>query len=195
MADADHPTSVTAFTIAQTISDAEHFSSDDRSRTYVLPAIFMQIVMNLSILTACIPSLKGVIDIFLSGTSLIAVPEQYRTTLSNSTSHGIKSRVRTALGLSVNKSTVGTQIDTSQNRSQWPTEQMKSVSGQHSSHVSTNGKKQGPTHIPGKSESQKSLTEDAILRTIDYEIEYEDGHTKGTPSSNEDEISVHGARR
>jgi hypothetical protein len=155
----------------------------------------MQIVMNLSILTACIPSLKGVIDIFLSGTSLIAVPEQYRTTLSGSTSHGIRSRVRTALGLSVNKSIAGTHNDTSQSRNQWPTDQMKSVSGQYSSQISTNGKKQGSTHVPGKSESQKSLTEEGIMRTIDYEIEYEDGHIKGTPSSNEDEISVHGARR
>lgn len=150
--------------------------------------------MNASILTACIPSLKGVIDIFLSGTALINVPEHYRTTLSSSGSQGLRSRVRTALGLSVNHSSHGTRNDSTKH-GEWPTKQMKSVTGQHSSQVTTNGKKQGVNHVPERSESQRSLTEDAIMRTIDYEIEYEDSQTKATHSSIEEEVSVKGRQR
>jgi hypothetical protein len=59
---------------------------------------------------------------------------------------------------------------------------MKSVTGQHSVEVSGgvryNSSMKG---IPERSESQRSLTENGILRTVDYEIEYEEMRNMPAP--------------
>lgn len=151
---------------------------DDYSWTLVHPTIWTAIVMNLSILTACIPSLKGVLDMFKSGTSLFTIPTQYEAELGSS-SKGVTSRIKTVLSsrLGIHGSKDRSQTGASSASGEWPTKQMKKVQGgHHTSEVSSAGKeKSNLGNIPERSESQRSLTEGTILRTIDYEIVgYED---------------------
>ncbi|RVX68487.1 hypothetical protein B0A52_07910 [Exophiala mesophila] len=169
---------VPAFIIPQMIAYHTDVDLDDYSWTMVSPIIWTAIVMNLSILTACIPSLKGVLDMFKSGTSLFTIPTQYEAELGSS-SKGVTSRIKTALSgrLGIGGTRNHSQTGASSASGEWPTRQMKKVQGgHHTSEVSSAGKEKSHLgNIPERSESQRSLTEGAILRTIDYEIVgYED---------------------
>ena len=171
-----------------------YLDSDDLTWSAVNPAIWTQVALNLSLLTACVPSLKGVLDMFKSGTSLFQLPAQYGTTMSGSGSYGLRSRLTSAIAnrFTSNKSANASQIDEQSSRSEWPTKQMKKVSGQHSTVVSNPGKGSNLNRIPERSESQRSLTENVILRTVDYEVEYEDKKNSQTVrgSDNQSHSSV-----
>ena len=129
------------------------------------PAIWSTLVMNLSIVTACVPSLKTVLDMFKSGTSFFTVPAQYQTEVDNS-SGGLRSRLAHAVTgrFTSNRSGNRSHIDTTGSSSRdWPTKQMKAVSGQHSAQVSSAIRAGDMKSIPERSESQRSLNEGAIM--------------------------------
>ncbi|KAJ9612311.1 hypothetical protein H2200_003908 [Cladophialophora chaetospira] len=168
---------VPIFVVFQLVQYQKLYDSDDRSWKMVGAAIWSQLVMNLSILTACIPSLKTVLDMFRSGTSFFTVPAQYQTSVDNS-SGGLRSRIANAIsnrftsGRSVSRS----QKHTSRSAAEWPTKQMKAVSGQHSVNVTSTAREQVDAKgVPQRSESQTNLTPNEIMRTVAYEVEYEDG--------------------
>ncbi|OAG37286.1 hypothetical protein AYO21_08471 [Fonsecaea monophora] len=167
---------VPIFIIVQLVEYRKLYESDDRSWNMVGPAIWSQLVMNLSILTACIPSLKTVLDMFKSGTSFFTVPAQYQTTVDNS-SQGLRSKIATAVTqrFTMKRTANRSQNNTTASSREWPTKQMKAVSGQHSAQVSSNVRSHSDMKdVPVRSESQRSLTENAIMRTVAYEVGYED---------------------
>ncbi|KIX04255.1 uncharacterized protein Z518_07809 [Rhinocladiella mackenziei CBS 650.93] len=167
---------VPIFVVFQLLTYRDFYESDDRSWAMTAPAIWSQLVMNLSILTACIPSLKTVLDMFKSGTSLFTVPAQYQSEMDNS-SQGLRSRLATAIShrFASKRSANRSQNDTTHSSRDWPTKPMKAVSGQHSVQVSSAVRNQSNVKdIPERSESQRSLTENTIMRTVAYEVEYED---------------------
>ncbi|OQV09638.1 hypothetical protein CLAIMM_13739 [Cladophialophora immunda] len=167
---------VPIFIIFQLVEYRKFYQSDDRSWRMVGPAIWSQLVMNFSILTACIPSLKTVLDMFKSGTSFFTVPAQYQSTVDNS-SQGLRSKLATAVTqrFALKRSANRSQNDATSSVREWPTKQMKAVSGQHSVQVSSNVRSHSDMKdLPVRSESQRSLTENAIMRTVAYEVGYED---------------------
>ncbi len=143
--------------------------------------------MNLSILTACVPSLKSVLDMFRSGTSFFTVPAQYQTSVANS-SGGIRSKLATAVSnrFGTRKSANRSQNDTTRSNSEWPTKQMKAVSGHHSTQVSSTAMAHAdPKSVPQRSESQRSLTQNAIMRTVGYDVGYEDMSVRHQPGGSD----------
>jgi len=176
---------VPMFIIPQLVT-LQNYHLDDPTWTAVAPTIWTQLVLNLSILTACIPSLKAALDMFRSGTSLFTVPAQYDSHIETS-SNGLRSRLAEAISSrfaltsrrrsgSRGRSQVNTTTTSLSSGNEWPPKQMRAVSGQHTVEVSSAGRHQQSKMkgIPERSESQKSLTETGILRTVDYEVEYED---------------------
>lgn len=147
-----------------------YFESNDRSWTHVTLAIWSQVVMNL-ILTACVPSLKGVFDIFGSGTALFTLP--CNTKPPWLVAQDLWSRIRTALNKSGNESRQDN--NKTSRHSKYPIFRPRNGDGQHSAEVSSTGRKLTNLHpVTGQSESQTNLARNAILRTDDYEVEVED---------------------
>ena len=144
--------------------------------------------MNFSILTACVPSLRGVFDIFGSGTSLFTVPVQYEATMASG-SQDLRSRIRTALDKSGN----GGRQDNSKisRHSKYPIFRPWKGDGQHFAEVSSIGRKlTNLPPVPGQSESQTNLARNAILRIDDYEVALEDQKCSQS-SVDYEEQSVH----
>src|ERR1700744_3560274 len=144
------------------------------------PALWSQLSMNLSILTACIPSLKTVLDMFRSGTSFFTVPAQYQSAVDNS-SGGLRSRLARAVShrfmprRSANRRANRSVNNPAASKSEWPTKQMKAVTGQHSAQVSSAVRNHSDGKgTPERSESQRSLTQAGIMRTVAYEVGYEE---------------------
>lgn len=59
----------------------------------MVPLILGQIALNLSILTACVPSLKGVLEMYWTGASNFIVATHHTSSHNKSASHGIQSRL------------------------------------------------------------------------------------------------------
>lgn len=70
------------FLVLPSITTAEGFMQDHTDRTWkaVTPTIWLQISLNMSLFTACIPSLRGVIDSILVSTTAGAIQAPYRLT-------------------------------------------------------------------------------------------------------------------
>lgn len=66
----------------------------DETWSLVKPIILGQIALNASIITACVPSLKGVIDTFWSGATVFTAPAHYTTHNSQRSGlvYGVRSR-------------------------------------------------------------------------------------------------------
>ena len=122
--------------------------SADLTWQLVDSTILGQIAMNFAILTACIPSLKGVLEIFFSGASLFTVPVEYGN--SYSAGGGIRSFIPSRFRYS----------------NHWRTGDM----GSHSVTISRSDNRN--TMAGKRSESQVSLTDltDNIMRTVEYEV-------------------------
>lgn len=56
--------------------------SPDTTRDAVLPTIWTQIAFNLSIITACIPGLKSILDAYRSDTAVVSIIPPYEVTVS-----------------------------------------------------------------------------------------------------------------
>lgn len=148
--------------IPQTVYWAKHTGSRDQTWTLVEPSIWGQIAMNLSILTACVPSLKGVIDMFWSGASMFTVPGQYNPSSLSSGPGGIRSLV---------PSRFRTFTTGSQNRAN--NSNLKSREQRSNEHLGSTACDQQPDTILERSESQTRLTDNNIVRTVEYQVSSE----------------------
>jgi len=136
--------------IPQTVYWAKHTRSEDQTWTLVEPLIWGQIAMNLSILTACVPSLKGMIEMFRSGASMFTVPGQYNSSSLSNGPGGIRSLV---------PSRFRTRPSGSQKR-EWRSNE----------NLGSNSRGEQTDTILERSESQTRLTDNVIMRTVDYEV-------------------------
>ena len=138
----------------------------DLTWALVTPIIWGQVAMNLSILTACIPSLKGVLEMFFSGASLFQVPERYESDLATSSrDYGLRSLVASRFRVFKSKSGMRSDVN-SHSRSI-----IRNENGTRVVNTSRRGKEDT---LPGdheRSESQVSLHDGGrIMRTVEYEI-------------------------
>lgn len=72
------------FLVLPSLTTAEAYLKDHNDRTWeaVTPTIWLQISLNMSLFTACIPSLRGVIESILVSTTAGAIQAPYNLTLT-----------------------------------------------------------------------------------------------------------------
>ena len=155
------------------ISDPQH-----RPWHAVLPSVWTSCALNLSIVTACIPSIKRFLADWAAGLSAITISEPFelehsagKTGLGGSGGYaigsGMGSKIATRLGLS---STSKAEI-TSTIRSRNDREDDDNLRENNARNRSRNASGRKPD---GTSESVKGLTDGFIMHSIDYRVEYED---------------------
>lgn len=81
------------FLVLPSLTTAEGFLQDHTDRTWkaVTPTIWLQISLNMSLFTACIPSLRGVIDSILVSTTAGAIQAPYHLTRTGA-GYGVHAR-------------------------------------------------------------------------------------------------------
>ncbi|KAK5302780.1 hypothetical protein LTR99_005737 [Exophiala xenobiotica] len=178
--------SVPAFTIAYLVFKRRELTSgrDDPTRSALVPQVFAQIMMNVSIIAACIPSLKPFLADIKPGLIVVNIPEHELTASfvrhsrsrseSKVKSHGL-SKLASRLGItSRGMSTLNTS---SGNSGLWAEKQREAVNTMERGYNRPNATKASSKVENDRSESVKGLTDDIILHTIDYKVEYEDHHS------------------
>jgi hypothetical protein len=160
------------------LDDFYHSTPQDRTWFAVTPSAWTSVAMNVSIVTACIPSIKRFLADWASGLSNVAISEPFELEHSAGKSGGFSSyapgsgmgsKIATRLGLS---STSKSQI----------TSNLRSVDGHHEDNHNHNnaGNNRGvsvrATDPNDASDSVKGLTDGVIMHSIDYRVEYEDPH-------------------
>lgn len=127
--------------------------------------------MNLSIITACIPSLKAVIDMFWSGALMFTVPTQYTSSAHDGSGGITNNRSKT------NNDSLASRLarrafksSSSQNHSQNDNTYQRSTD-KSQTRPNFTGQPQHHTAVLERSESQISLRDpNAILRTVEYDV-------------------------
>lgn len=147
-------------------------------------------MLNISIITACIPSIKRFLADIQSGLMGVNISEPYELTHSGGKATqlrygqgtGLGSKIATRLGMSAGKSQSNSAIRSRGEKDQRDVdlEDMRYTRGAnlHPGHVGNNARAHSNRNMRETSESVKGLTDDVIMQTIDYKVEYEDGNTE-----------------
>ena len=146
------------------------------------PSIWNQVVLNLSVLTACIPSLKRVLGEFSTGLTGITITEQHELITSNQSQTDSKTGYSRTGGRSIFR--YGHNVDPrAGNTSQISTTSRIGGFGGERRNQSRNYSRglKGKTdpEEEEQSESIKGLTDDAIMQTIDYRVDYDGDDRSG----------------
>ncbi|KAL6251537.1 hypothetical protein RBB50_001746 [Rhinocladiella similis] len=179
---------VPAFTIAMLVYRKREFNTirgqNDPTWYALVPQVFAQIMLNVSIIAACIPSLKPFLADIKPGLIVVNIPEHELTASfvrhSKSRSDG-KAATLKAGGLSRFASRFGltarggsTMNPSSGSSGLWGEKQKEAVTAMERGYNRPHATKASSRVENDRSESVKGLTDDVILHTIDYKVEYED---------------------
>ncbi|EXJ65321.1 hypothetical protein A1O7_01662 [Cladophialophora yegresii CBS 114405] len=170
----------TAVTIAA-YDDFYHSNPQDRAWHAVIPSVWTSCALNLSIVTACIPSIKRFLADWAAGLSAITISEPFelehssgKTGLGNSNTYamgsGMGSKIATKLGLS---SSSKAEITSTVRSRHDPND--AEVLGDNTARNRSRGT--GGRQPDSTSDSVKGLTDGVIMHSIDYRVEYEDQTT------------------
>lgn len=178
LACADFMRSTPAITAASIVAldDFYHSTPQDRPWFAVVPSVWTSVAMNVSIVTACIPSIKRFLADWASGLSNVAISEPFELEHSAGKAtmlgtyakgSGMGSKLATKLGLSSSSKAEITSNVRSIDRENEEAQQ----------HV--NNRTRGTATNKGQdsqdtSDSVKGLTDGVIMHSIDYRVEYED---------------------
>ncbi|KEF54873.1 uncharacterized protein A1O9_09316 [Exophiala aquamarina CBS 119918] len=161
------------------LDDFYHSAPQDRTWFAITPSVWTSVAMNVSIVTACIPSIKRFLADWASGLSNVAISEPFELEHSAGKSggfgsyapgSGMGSKIATRLGLS---STSKAQV----------TSHLQSVDSHHENnhsqlHANNNRGVSVKANDPNDaSDSVKGLTDGVIMHSIDYRVEYEEQNT------------------
>ncbi|OAL30249.1 hypothetical protein AYO20_08823 [Fonsecaea nubica] len=155
--------------------DFYHSVPQDRSWHAVTPSVWTSCALNLSIVTACIPSIKRFLADWAAGLSAITISEPFELEhsagktgagLTYAAGSGMGSKIATRLGFATTSkaeitSTVRSRSDNDDDDTILNTSRNRSRGA--------NGRQPDNT-----SESVKGLTDGVIMHSIDYRVEYED---------------------
>lgn len=143
-------------------------------------------MLHISIITACIPSIKRFFADVQSGLMGVTISESYELThsggkntqLQSTSGTGLGSRLASRFGRSANRSHgasgTGSQSG-AENTGDYTSE------GQFGSKARVRAGMTSP-YLSPETESIKGLTTNAIHQKIDYDIEYEERESDGRPS-------------
>ncbi|KIX04957.1 uncharacterized protein Z518_05829 [Rhinocladiella mackenziei CBS 650.93] len=166
---------LTAITILS-LDDFYHSTPQDRPWNAITPAIWTSVALNVSIVTACIPSIKRFLADWAAGLSGVVISEPFELEHSAGKTNpsgtyiggsGMGSKIATKLGLS---STSKAEITS--------TRSLGDMGNQGAINLETrprNGGRKGQVSHD-TSESVKGLTDGVIMHSIDYRVEFEDQH-------------------
>lgn len=156
----------------------------------LMPQVWAQIMLNASIITACIPSFKPLLQGIRPALPNIQIPAHELTTMyyarpstSGSRVGGPKSSSSPRLAAGFNRSSASTRrsntttsrVSTSSRKSKSRAEkQQQAIDDMERGHNRPRAAKVESRVEHGRSESNQCLTDDGILRYIDYRVEYED---------------------
>ena len=163
--------------IIQTICLGKYINSNDLSWTMTEPSIIGQVAVSLSILTACVPSLKGVIEMFWSGASQFVVPTQCTSSHNASRNNGLRSLIPSKFRS--NCSSGGTPQDQGHGRSR---------DQKTESYLKSGDRIAPPNAVIERSESQTNLRE-GIMRTTEYEVYTEPAVQPSSRKTGSDDVS------
>ena len=132
--------------------------------------------LNLSIITACIPSIKRFLADWAAGLSKAEINDAFELEHSNGKSRsgnntyaggsGLGSKLATRLGLSTGSRAEVTSVSRSRDRDR--DHNIDRMGGRRTGQPSPSG---------DTSDSVKGLTDGVIMHTIDYKVEYEESAT------------------
>ncbi|KAK4896009.1 hypothetical protein LTR27_005865 [Elasticomyces elasticus] len=166
-------------------------SPQDRTWHAVAPVIWTQVTLNMSIITACIPSIKRFFMDVQSGLMAVTISEQYEMThsggkaaeMQSSSGLSVGSRLASKFGISSRRSRALSRTEISQQgEARGPFASI--AEGQSSNTAWVRGgaaKREEP-----ETESVKGLTDNAIHQTIDYAVVFEERESEDTPSRSKD---------
>ncbi|KIW13772.1 hypothetical protein PV08_08963 [Exophiala spinifera] len=179
---------VPAFTIAMLVYRKRQFNTtrgrNDPTWYALVPQVFAQVMMNASIIAACIPSLKPFLADIKPGLIVVNIPEHELTASfvrhSKSRGNGKRAGTRTGglsrfasrFGLTSNG---GSVLNSSSGSSGMLGEKQKeAVTAMERGYNRPHATKASSKVENDRSDSVKGLTDDIILHTVDYKVEYED---------------------
>jgi hypothetical protein len=190
--------SVPIITILNLTTLKPYFSSSPADKPWhaVAPAVYSQIMLNLSIITACIPSLKRFLQDLQSGVMAVNITESFELGLSKKVSSSQPGAYATVSGTGFASMTPSKLGGKSQTRSNVQTtghdkddvEDLKDGYGPGDGHSFSQGHNnnahkfstQGST--VERSDSVKGLTDGVIYRSVDFKVEYEGRSSEGSGS-------------
>ncbi|KAK5713946.1 hypothetical protein LTR15_010852 [Elasticomyces elasticus] len=163
----------------------------DRTWHAVAPVIWTQITLNMSIITACIPSIKRFFMDVQSGLMAVTISEQYEMThsggkaaeMQSSSGLSVGSRLASKFGIMSRRSRALSRTEHSQQgETRGP---FASIAEGQSSNTAWVRGGAAKTEEP-ETESVKGLTDNAIHQTIDYAVVSEERESEETPSRSKD---------
>jgi hypothetical protein len=179
--------SVSVFIILMLYYMRKPYKSDDADFTWdvLVPQVWAQIAINTSIITACIPSLKPFLSAIKPGLAIIRIPEHEltgpyvrrskRRSKSNTTgSSRVATRFAGRLSSTKKGNTSLSNTSSSSNSNFWTEKQKQAIAAMERGHNRPHAGKVESRVEHGRSESIQGLTDDVILHSIDYRVEYED---------------------
>ncbi len=175
---------VPAFTIVQLVYFSHYFDAlDDQTWSNTIPWILTQVVMNISIITACIPSLRRVIIELRTNQTGVAVSEDLEFS---------SRKIEKPYGTGKSHSSGSrTQCSKSNNTNTEMDEEGQAIPYGHNAphdkvtrvlaHISSGKRSPAWQNERQVQSSQERLRDDdGILRTVDYTVEEDDHITKSS---------------
>lgn len=167
---------VPAFAIAGAVATVDYWQASPSDPTWqaVNGALWSQAVINLSIITACIPCIKRFLAELSTGMMTVNISEPMELTMKNVSSSGGGDPTSTRNGGGFLSSKLFSSRGKSQMNSQLSTTD-HDTGEKHRSHATTFAPTNQSTNkiCVERSESMKGLTEGVIMQTIDYEVNFE----------------------
>lgn len=177
---------VPAFAIVGAVAMSHYWGSSPPDPTWhaVNATLWTQAILNLSIITACIPCIKRFLADLSTGMMTVNIPEPLELTMKNPSS-SITSPDTTGRGTPFR----GSKLFSSRSRSQ--------INKSRTSTSIETEKSRRPQLVPSqstrtttieKSESMDGLTDGVIMHTVDYEVNYEQGRNHDRWDDRSDKI-------
>jgi hypothetical protein len=160
------------------LNDFYHSEPDDRPWHAVTPAVWTSAALNVSIVTACIPSIKRFLADWAAGLSKTQITEPFElehsgamATSPSTYAQGSRlgSKIATRLGLNSES-----RDETSWTLSGRGERDNIGMANSGNIHARTGGRRAQNFPEQDTSESVKGLTHGMILQTTDYSVEFED---------------------
>ena len=139
------------------VSLSDYYDKPTSSRPFAAatPSIYTSVVINVSLITACLPSIKRFLSDWAAGVTNAPMKAFELATSSNNPTYGQSSGVRSFV-----RSQARGKLTSRQDRSQ------------ELSHMQSRDAREGNAR-KGDTESKRGLT-DGIIQTVDYRVEYEE---------------------
>jgi hypothetical protein len=182
--------SVPIFTILNITAMEPFFSATLPDPTWhaATPSIWSQIMLNLAILTACMPSLKRLLDTFRSGTAAVTITGPYELSssgglASSETKAKFKAGIMSSVLSSRNKSVVSGRHRTKSGGEKLQDLDISAskfsgyghgdnLNNSNKSRIGHTSRAEGRNSIE-QSDSVKGLTDNVIVHTMDYKVEFD----------------------